>query len=54
MLERHLKELQGTAEEDQIATVVSAFDVPKISYDSIHRKFYAEDRHNSLLGDAQV
>lgn len=54
LLERHLQALSGGAEEDQIATVVSAFDVPKISYDPIHRKFFAEDRQNSLLGNAQV
>jgi hypothetical protein len=54
LLERHLVALQGEAEEEQPVTVVSAFDVPKISYDPIHKKFFAEQRGNSLLGTAQV
>jgi hypothetical protein len=54
LLEKHLVALQGETEEEHPVTVVSAFDVPKISYDPIHKKFFDEGRPNSLLGSAQV
>lgn len=38
----------------ELITVVSAFDVPKVSYDPVGRKMFADKAMRSLCGDAHV
>ncbi len=50
-----LGQLQGGAVQDAARIVViNAFDVPKISYDPVGRKMYADKDQRTIFGDAKV
>lgn len=49
-----LAQLRGCGEVAQLVAVVDAFDVPKISYDPVGRKMFADSRPRRLFAGAEV
>ena len=54
-MEAAIAQLQGGEQaSDQHVVVINAFDVPKISYDVVSRKMYADKAPRSIFADAKV
>lgn len=54
MVEQAICQLQGQGQGVQLVEVINAFDVPKVSYDAVGKKMYADAAPRSLFADAQV
>lgn len=53
-IEAAIVQLQGTGTAKELVAVIDAFDVPKISYDPVGRKMYADKQPRSFLANATV
>lgn len=53
-MESAIRQLAGTTSERDLVFVIDAFDVPKISYDPITKRLYADNHPKSLIATAQV
>eukprot|EP00877_Chromochloris_zofingiensis_P012640 jgi/Chrzof1/762/Cz01g27210.t1 len=53
-MESAIRQLAGTTSERDLVFVIDAFDVPKISYDPITKRLYADNHPKSLIATAQA
>jgi hypothetical protein len=53
-VEAAVAQVLGTGQGLELISIINAFDVPKISYDPVARKMYADDAPRVLFADAQV
>ena len=53
-IEAAIAQLQGNNQAAELVSVINAFDVPKISYDPVGRKLYADHQPRTVLAGSQV
>ena len=44
----------GQTSDSDFVQVISAFDIPRVKFDSIRRAFYVDPQQAHLFGEAQV
>lgn len=49
-----LAELRGGGQSLELCAIINAFDVPKISYDPVGRKLYADGKPRTIFAPALV
>lgn len=53
-METAILQLQGSGASAEQVVVVNAFDIPKVSYDPVGRKMFADNAPRTLFADAMV
>lgn len=53
-MEAAIRQLQGSTTGDELVAIINAFDVPKISYDPVSKRLYADTKWQpTMLPSAQ-
>eukprot|EP00798_Chlamydomonas_sp_ICE-L_P003761 gene3761-13821_t len=53
-IELAIAQLQGSSQAAEMVAVINAYEVPKISYDPVGRKLYADHQQRTLLAGAEA
>lgn len=54
VVESAIAQIMGKGQGFELVTIINAFDIPKISYDAVGRKMFADTVPRSLFADATV